>query len=340
MVIFGAGASYDSAPFQPPGRASDLPERPPLADQLFDDRPVFADGVGKFPQFKPILPHLRNRPAGKSVERVLKDLQAEAYNNPQRYRHLAAIRYYLHFVIWQCELLWNQNIARDVTNYKTFLDRLESWRKPQEQICLVTFNYDRMLESVLPSVGVQINQLADYIGDKYPIIKLHGSVNWAREVDTRIENLDSLNDWRVAEKLIDMAPDLDVSTRYCLVPEYPVGKTARSALFPAIAIPVEGKVEAEYECPAGHIEVLHRRIPEVTILMLIGWSATDLSFLELLAMNLRKEVRGIVVAGDEGKAGQVVERLQQAGINGTFDTAKGGFTDFVRLGEADEFLRS
>lgn len=339
MVVFGAGASYDSVPARlpsdwPPAR---LPERPPLANELFDDRPLFAQAMARFPKCQPVVPYLQHRPEDVSVERVLERLQAEADEYPERYRQLAAIRYYLHFVIWETELHWN-DVARGATNYKTFLDQLERWRKPQEPICLVTFNYDRMLESALPSVGVQINRLEDYVaGEKYKVIKLHGSVHWAREVDTVIDNLNERNVWQVAYELIDRATDLDVSQKYCMVVEHPIGKSDRSALFPAVAIPVEKK--SAYECPLEHLEVLETCIPEVTKLILIGWRGTDVSFLELLAKKFQREVEGIVVAGGEDEARQVAAHLQQAGIMGRFNTAKGGFSDFVVLRQADEFLR-
>ncbi len=36
------------------------------------------------------------------------------------------------------------------------LDQIERWRKPDEQVCIVTFNYDSFLEDALPVVGVKI----------------------------------------------------------------------------------------------------------------------------------------------------------------------------------------
>jgi hypothetical protein len=51
LVIFGAGASYDSIPTYPPG--THIPtgdtlnkfHRPPLANELFENRPVFAEAI-------------------------------------------------------------------------------------------------------------------------------------------------------------------------------------------------------------------------------------------------------------------------------------------------------
>ena len=196
-----------------------------------------------------------------------------------------------------------------------------------------------MLEDALPTVGVGIQGLPDYIAnDNYKVIKLHGSVHWAREVDTPIANLSGRNTWQVAYELIDRAADLAISQRFRMVTEYPIGKLDQLALFPALAIPVETK--GGYECPPEHLEALRVWVPEMTKLLIIGWRATEVPFLRLLAENLRHEPRVMVVAGGSDAAAQVIERLQQAGIEGQFHVAKGGFTEFVVNREADEFLKN
>jgi hypothetical protein len=62
MVIFGAGASYDSCPTYPPGTpvqfhsAVGLNEydRPPLADHLFANRMAFAGLLLRYPECQKI----------------------------------------------------------------------------------------------------------------------------------------------------------------------------------------------------------------------------------------------------------------------------------------------
>src|SRR3989337_761360 len=126
MVVFGAGASYDSVPSRDPKSwpKERLPDRPPLANELFDDRPLFVDAMSRFPRCQAIIPYLRHRSEDVSVEAVLEKLQAEGEEYPERYRQLAAIRFYLHFVLWECERRWN-DVAKGVTNYKTLLDQIE-----------------------------------------------------------------------------------------------------------------------------------------------------------------------------------------------------------------------
>ena len=68
--------------------------------------------------------------------------------------------------------------TKGVTNY-TLLDEIEGWRSKQNELVrLVTFNYDTMIEQALPSVGVKIAAMHDYISQRYALIKHHGSVNW------------------------------------------------------------------------------------------------------------------------------------------------------------------
>ena len=341
MVVFGAGASYDSFPSHTPEVSPTTKiaqSRPPLGDQLFDNRPDFVSATDRFQRCKAIIPQLRHRPHGTSVEQELQSLQTQAENDPERHRQLAAIRFYLHYMMWELELRWNE-VTHGITNYNTLLDRLRYWRKAQERICLVTFNYDRMLEAVLPTVGVQIRDLPDYIAsESYKVIKLHGSANWAREVNTPFENLDSRNTWSVAYELIDRAAEIDISQNYRMVTDYPIGKLDQSVLLPALAIPVERK--SDYECPPDHLDVLRACIPEVTKLLVIGWRATEITFLQLLAENFRRDVRTMVVAGSSDGAREVTSRLNEAGISGKHSMAPGGFTDFVLNREADEFLKS
>jgi hypothetical protein len=340
MVVFGAGASYDSIPSRVPSGAIKLEERLPLADELFDDRPEFVSAMVDFPRCQPVIPYLRQLPPGSTVERVLEGFQAEAREYPMRYRQLAAIRYYLHTMLWACDLRW-QAVARGVTNYKTLLDQIQRWRKPEQQVCLVTFNYDRMLEAALPSVGLNIERLRDYItSDDYKVIKLHGSVNWAREVNTPIDDLQNLTVWQVASELIERAPDLDITQRYRIVSEYPIGKSesGAQALFPALAIPVETK--RDYECPEEHLVALRECVGKVSKLLLIGWRATEEHFLGLLRDNLPSgHLVVMAVAGREDEATKTLERIKRAGVKGEFIPTTGGFSDFIVRREGDDFLK-
>lgn len=340
MVIFGAGASYDSAPSLSAKVASLNEHRPPLANQLFSNRKEFVTAMNQFPECLPVIPYLQHLSDGSSVEAVLEQLQGEAQNYPPRHRQITSIRYYLQFMIRQCQSNWEADFAKGITNYTTFMDQIEHWRyKAGEKVCLVTFNYDTMLENAFPFVGISVRNLNDYIADpNYKLIKVHGSVNWAREVDTWFESLPRLKGLEVVRELISRSAELEISDRYRLVEEFPIAKYKDRALFPAVAIPVETK--RNFECPKDQIQVLQGLIPEVTKLIIVGWRGTEYNFLEMLSGGL-KHIRGIIAngGGDSGK--ETVERLKRAGLNtDAISWIDAGFTDFIIKREADKFLRA
>ncbi len=336
MVVFGAGASFDSVPHRPPGMSFKEREyRPPRANELFGDRLQFQRAMEQFPKCLAVIPHLRK--AGISVEQELEKLQAEAVEDPQRHRQLAAIRYYLHSMFGECVHLWSSNVARCVTNYKTLLDHVRHWRKGKEQVCLVTFNYDTMLEDALPVIDIQVRELPDYIAsDTYKVIKLHGSVNWGREVETVIEGLGERAQKEIINELIDRAADLQISQRYQISNSRPMFRYYQVALFPALAIPVERK--RSFECPPEHLDALRTCIPDVSKILIVGWRATEYNFLDLLVNNLRTRVRVMVVAGGRNHADEMATKLAEAGIKGDFLSTEGGFTDLIEKREIDYFL--
>jgi hypothetical protein len=92
MVIFGAGASYDSAPDFPPNEFKrhypQCRNRPPLATELFLNDGIFSDSLKRFPQCNPIIPYLRSVPKGRTIEEVLGMLQAEGESDPERKRQI------------------------------------------------------------------------------------------------------------------------------------------------------------------------------------------------------------------------------------------------------------
>jgi hypothetical protein len=309
----------------------------PLANELFENRPDFVDAIRNFPKCLPIVPYLRERGDGIAIERELQHLQQEAIEYPERYRQLAAVRYYLQYMLKTCELRWNENSARGVTNQITLLDQIERWRKPDEQVCLVTFNYDTMLETALSTVGVEIQSLHDYIAsNRYQLIKLHGSVSWGRRVEAPTELLQK-DAWSIVNTLIDGADTLKITQEYHLVDQQPMHASNGSVLFPALAIPVESKLD--FECPDEHLQALHTVIPEIDKLLIIGWRAAETPFLELMASRLVHAVRGFVVAGNEDAAAETANRLAEAGVAGRYVGTDGGFTELVVNREADDFLR-
>jgi len=69
--------------------------RPPLANELFLDGPIFSDARSRFPACHPIIPYLQRVPAGSTLERRHAIIQSETTTDRKRHEQLAAIHYYL-----------------------------------------------------------------------------------------------------------------------------------------------------------------------------------------------------------------------------------------------------
>ena len=257
MVIMGAGASYDSVPSYRPHQP-DNPYRPPLAERPVFDRATFRKLLSPIQACHPIVPYLRT-PGAETIEQRLQALQSEQEVRPVRFQQIAAIRYYLAMLIRTCEESWRDNTHHGITNHCTLIDQLQYCRG-NEPVLLVTFNYDRLIEDGLRSVGVTFTEMNQYINrTDFKLFKLHESINRGREVETAIDM--SLDDTKLTQELIKNRANLTISniyrvvsgtlpcTRYATVHDE---KRIEIPLFPAIAIPVEQK--GFFECPQDHIE--------------------------------------------------------------------------------------
>lgn len=331
MVIFGAGASFDSDPSNPPGTRSDL--RPPLANELFDNRGVFVGALQNFPECWPVVPYLRNLSSGKSIEQVLEQLQTEAGEGGyvRRSQQLMAVRYYLQMMLRECENHWYTH-TRGITNYLTLLDEIQRYRN--SDVTLVTFNYDQLLERALRTLnGHQIQSMDDYLGlEPFELYKVHGSLTWGRGAATSdsIEGVRGANDGNalaVAHRVIALSSTLQLSARYFLTTMYPtVADPDGNVAVPAIAIPVQTK--QAFECPRPHLERLIRRLPSVRRILIIGWRGVDEHFVTLLRNGLG-EPRIEIIAAHADAAREVQTRLEAGGIRGNYRILGYTFSQYV-----------
>lgn len=363
LVVLGAGASYDSDPDRPPSydpttsRIENLPpneqHRPPLANRLFDNRPQFLTAMQRFPDCLALIPHLRR--SGVAVEKELSRLQAEASTYPERYRQLAAVRYYLHFALGQCQDRW-RGIHGGVTNYLTFVDEIERWRyEKKETVCFVTFNYDTMLEEAMQrGLRLAVGSMDSYRSwQDYSLFKLHGSISWGRVVDG-ITDRPIQHGPYYYQRLIDMAVmgNSYISERYelCDLEMNPRQPGRGMVLFPALSIPLEQK--DEFSCPSEHITALESLLPRVTKLITIGWRATEAEFLNMLLASTSVKMPGIrqplellVITGSEQGAEETVKNLNPYRQSYNYyrnaaKTATGGFTGLINdLSTLNHFLR-
>ncbi len=341
MVIFGAGASYDSLGVLPPGVTLGQNSLP-LADHLFDWR--FRNEINLFDQLKPVVQIFQR--AGAKVEQELQALQSQVTEDRERFKQLAAIRYYLQVMLYNCQSRWG-SITAKVSNYGNLLDQIRHTKRVDDKVCLVTFNYDTLLEEAFPTVGVSIRSVHDYVKSDYRLIKLHGSVNWARSIASpNPENIRGRQHMDIVNELIEKAADLKLRDEYGIIELHageglPVGRTNREPfvpIFPALTIPVESK--QEYECPSEHLDVLKDALPRLTKLLIIGWRGAEKNFLNTLAHNVKSDTRVLVVSSSVESAKKVIENMEKAGVSANFIVGNGGFSHVVLSGETERFLTS
>jgi hypothetical protein len=345
LVIFGAGASYDSAAHAWPREATPrhlvhlLPYRPPLADQLFESRLLFDSIMTRYPQCHGVVPGLRKRADSRSVEAALTELESQSGEYPERRTQLAALRYYLRDLLWECQAGWAQ-LTGGVTNYKALLDHVERWRRRYEAVTLVTFNYDTLLEDALPAAAKPILDINDYVArtPTYVTLKLHGSVNWVRPIEQSLP--DHMLDVAAREWICANISKVtyDPRVRVLQSPQVRLPEASKPGTFPAIAVPLQRK--ANFECPPTHVRWLEQRIPETTKVLIIGWRAQDPALLELMANMIDKPgLQGLIAAGKEQDAKVIRQTLLQHRVAaGSFGLAAGGFSDLVTGSLLDEFL--
>ena len=341
LVIFGAGASFDSVPQWKNRSGPCEAHRPPLAKDLFEDRAPFVSVMDRYPACKPVVPLLRT---STPIEEQLAAFEEQARQYPQRHSQLTAIRYYLHDMLWECQSVWRQRNS-GITNFATFIDAIERWRlRSGEPVCLVTFNYDTMLEDAMSqTLGITFDNFGKYILNYYKLIRLHGSLDWGHVV-VMGKNPTNPND------IIRAARDGGIGggLGFQVLPEFRKLNGASldgmdgQILLPALAIPVEKK--RAFECPPEHLQALANGLREVTKIIAIGWRAMEQHFLEMLRerlTGLKGDVDLMVVSGSENGTKGTMANL---GMNETSpckrELVDSGFTGLVNnIGLLESFLR-
>lgn len=345
MVIFGAGASYDSLPGRPPENAGFSLEkakdarnswRPPLAKDLFAPRPEFEAIARQLRWLEPLVPVLQHQARGESVEQILQRRQALADGNPARLGELLAVRFYLQQLIHKCEEGWNGTKRAIPTNYRALLDQIDAELRDAERVLLVTFNYDRMIERALEARGGTFESLDDYISAPIPLFKLHGSVDWARPLNQEIPSEVQDGRWGLANFICDRAAALPHLDPIVIERTAPLSKAGQSLAVPALAIPLRSK--QTFECPEEHVAALKARLPGVSGVLTIGWRAGEEMFLDLLKEHLRRDVLWSCVSGKIDDSRLTIRALQQRGLAGTFEPYPGGFTSYVVREEVSTFV--
>jgi hypothetical protein len=186
-------------------------------------------------------------------------------------------------------------------------------------------------------VGINISEFSHYIGsDLFKLYKLHGSVHWAREIETVLHSTRTNEQPLIRREIIDTMPTLTISERFRMIGSYETSSANEVALFPALALPVE--VKSRFECPDEHLASLRAHLPKVTKILVVGWRGAEKHFLALLKEHLPSGIPIQVVAGTKQAADSTIAQLGAAGIDMVPEALDGGFSEYVGSRDAERFF--
>lgn len=312
VVILGAGASYDSDPENPPMRSQYerqlAPRRPPLARELFDPR--FNETLLALDSIGEVVPELRwalRQPDG-DIEAQLEALAEEATADMHRASEIMAIRFYLQEIIHESTSAWLQ--ARGgVTNQSALFGRLDTWKRlHDEELCLIDFNYDVLLEDALQRrYGVPFLKLQDYLSalPNCCLIKPHGSVRWVR----RLQKIEGNRNVIIHSAMDLMEPeDIEMLDEPSLL----YGGMAWACV-PALAAPLRTKTV--FQLPSQHMTRMKECLAQADRVITIGWRGREEQFLREWAGAREGEPQTlIVVTESEAASRQVAGHLNSRGL--------------------------
>lgn len=332
LIIAGAGASFDSVPFEPP-HFECIGYQLPLADQLFGVSQAFLDIQSKYPILKQISTRLHFRANGKTVEDILAEMQEESHHNPTRHRQLVAVRYYLQELIHTCEQRWYRMHSLP-TNMIALLDQIENARLRHggaARPCFVTFNYDCIIENALSNRGHSFDDITDYVAEDRPaLLKLHGSIDWVRPVKNLKRPPRDASRNEVAERMGEQYHELvpEQIGEIKIINQISATVSDDGVHLPALAIPTKGK---KFECPGSHVDHLRTILPKVRCILTIGWRAQEDHFLEELRSLAPRSISGICVGASAHDADPIAKRMMRTVQGSQFEAYDGkGFSEFVR----------
>lgn len=333
-VILGAGSSHDCVTENI--TAIDTDYRPPLTKDLFSFHPKFNEILHKYQTAEALSERIRTRiNAGESLESILRSLQCE----PNR----LVRRWYYGIPLYLQELLGEVSdrfVKTGATKFETLIAEIE--RSAYERVLYLTLNYDLFLEKALRKLyPMDLKDPSQYItsGNKWGLVKLHGSVNWGKKLANLSAGLQDHN--RILEQIPDeivFDSEVQILSGWRDESRY----IEDSFYYPALTVPLEGK--DEFVCPKEHSDHAEQFLRDCADFLVIGFSAVDGHVLNLIGkVNDVKKLT--IVNQDRASAIQTLDRLIR--VNNHFDLSPArkedvasdvGFARFMTDGGLTRFL--
>lgn len=327
IIVLGAGASHNYSHYGTP---------PPLTNHLVDSEFLDLDIVKKYTEaaslFSEIAPQVIEQK--KSFEEVLTLIKKDLGHHAHRRQQFVALQFYLKDYFEKLS-----GNFQNINNYRTLISKIHDYSNGQA--CLVTFNYDTLLEQ---SIGYdRFDSLRSYIDTSPHVVKLHGSHDWvyigqknSLTVDEEYFPIKSSFDY------LKTNPDYLDNIRERGANPFHIRELSRSSeygkviQFPAIAVPVTDK--QNFLCPINHIELLRRNLGQTDRLLVIGWKAGDSDFTQFIKDYLNPKALLTVVSGTIESAEEISKRLNEIKTFASSRAYGGGFSGFVSSDYCQEFF--
>lgn len=368
MFIFGAGASAYCTFGDKLNKLRESKLRPPTGYEIFDER--YDALCKKYPAVELTIPDFEAK--GSDIEKCLEDewqYIRDSYNPNIIVRHIN-IQYYLFELFQEISKEVFENHKRG-NLYSLFANKLQKFlapdRKHNEDIAIVSFNYDIILDNFIEQFFdtkfKSVEHYIDYKRNKLLFLKPHGSANWGWQFNNPIvKTSNDLLPQYLYDNKFDLATiyykllgDLDnmvVSNSLGgekglhknRLGRYTINKNRievikeNNSYYPALLLPYRDK--DEFLMPYDHQSALQTFMNSMEEVYLIGWKGNEDVFnrqLEIHAHNLK---RIIIVNPDENKEQVVSKNITPylKHIKGKYEiTVIKDFEEFV-LNYMDTFL--
>ncbi len=335
-VILGAGASAGINS----GRTTlTSPQfKSPLTKELFNQSPSFATVLNKYPQAQQlsnvILRQLNKNP-NLSLEQVFKFYSDRLLGG----ENSIITKQFLQIPLYLNDLLGEVS-QHYTTNPYEYSVLVNNCLEKTDAVLFLSLNYDTLLEKALATPGNNFSNESDYISNpKWALAKIHGSVNWYKEIDTGdFPHGENHNAYLNFIHSLSVPIKLKESLIMYPIPGHQKKSKERSALFPAITIPVDGKYE--YNCPISMISFCKNFLESCTNFLIIGTSGKDQDLMDLLSISEPKH--SLLLSSNQDRAVETINRFESKlprfknKINPCVKS--GGFTEFINSNEFDQFL--
>ncbi len=289
LIIFGAGASFDSMHSFHDENSIYNKWKAPLANEIFSDRRNFIDIIKDFKGAESLKSEIMLH---NDLEEYFQNLWDFAKENSDNltFSKILNTQFFLQKLFIEIS---NNYRSIGNSNYEVISNLAYKYTKViDEDILFISFNYDLLLDFALEkTLNIGFNEIDDYLKSNIKYIKPHGSCNWFKDLNQVIgpnsvrsftgtdpaKFVDNLYGKNVSNALIESELMDRIQIKNSVFEKQSYG-------IPQLLIPLKDK--DEFVLPEKHLNYLEENLREVDEILIIGWKGTEANFARLLEKHL------------------------------------------------------